>query len=730
VRSRTFDRRVTGSEQAGSVERPSRKAWSWDHVRAKVAAIPIAAWLVAFVAASAMARFVLALGDPAPFIFQDELLYSELAKSYAATGHFALRDVPGSAGVAPLYPVLISPAYALFENVPQAYLAVKAINSLLMSLAAVPIYLTARRLLAPLPSLVAAGLSLTMPWLVYTTLVMTENAFYLVFVCWFLALVLMLERPTLTRQAAMLVLVGLAYETRAQAVALVPALVTALVLVALGDAWFGNARPRWRAALSRAAAFWPTWLALVLGTVVFAVVELGIRGKTVSDSLFGSYAVLGQVDYSIKAVLRWTLWEAGELDVVVGVIPFAAFLAVVLAGCRRESTSPALRAFAAAALATSFWILLEVGAFASSPHSHRMEERNFFYVVPFLLIALVLWAWRGVGRESPAAASAALLAGALPGVVPLADFINENTVNDSFGLLNILVLRDKVGAAPDNLNMAVVLASIAAAGLFLFLPRRWSMVAPALVFAFFAYGNRSVEFFTDNGSRAARHAGTEERRDWIDQTVGHHAQVATVLTRNRDRLTLWENEFFNRSVRNVYSFVGRIDGLPHESVGVDPNTGALTANGKAVGSEYVLADTTLLVDGEELARDPKIGLALYRTAGTIRFSAAIAGLYPDDWSGPTLTYLRYACEGGALTVVLKQRPVTVVARSSGRELGRIVLQPVPKTYRFTVPLVQRNGGCQVDFSVHPTAVPAQVPGAGGDSRELGVHVRNFVFRPR
>ena len=43
------------------------------------------------------------------------------------------------------------------SRLPHAYLAVKAINSLLMSLAAVPVYLVARRMLAPLPSLVAAG---------------------------------------------------------------------------------------------------------------------------------------------------------------------------------------------------------------------------------------------------------------------------------------------------------------------------------------------------------------------------------------------------------------------------------------------------------------------------------------------------------------------------------------------------------------------------------------------
>ena len=73
----------------------------------------------------------------APFIMTDELIYSELGRSFAASGSFAIRDVPTS-GYGVLYPVLIAPAYALFDSLTDAYAAVKVINSLAMSLAAVP----------------------------------------------------------------------------------------------------------------------------------------------------------------------------------------------------------------------------------------------------------------------------------------------------------------------------------------------------------------------------------------------------------------------------------------------------------------------------------------------------------------------------------------------------------------------------------------------------------------
>ena len=53
----------------------------------------------------------------------------------------------GSYGV--VYPVLVSPAYRAFSSVPDAYAAAKGINSILMSLAAVPAYFLARRVVQP-----------------------------------------------------------------------------------------------------------------------------------------------------------------------------------------------------------------------------------------------------------------------------------------------------------------------------------------------------------------------------------------------------------------------------------------------------------------------------------------------------------------------------------------------------------------------------------------------------
>ena len=114
--------------------------------RSLVRAVPVWAWLTAIVAVSALARFVLALRVEAPWIMVDELIYSELARGLADGDGWSIRGVATNA-YGFVYPLLLAPAYALFDSLPQAYAAVKAINSVVISLAALPAYFLARRVL-------------------------------------------------------------------------------------------------------------------------------------------------------------------------------------------------------------------------------------------------------------------------------------------------------------------------------------------------------------------------------------------------------------------------------------------------------------------------------------------------------------------------------------------------------------------------------------------------------
>ena len=82
-------------------------------MRNRVRAVPAWAWVGTLVAVSTLVRFAFARHMVGPWIMIDEIVYSELAKSFAAHGHFLVRGVP-SHGYGLVYPVVIAPAWRAF----------------------------------------------------------------------------------------------------------------------------------------------------------------------------------------------------------------------------------------------------------------------------------------------------------------------------------------------------------------------------------------------------------------------------------------------------------------------------------------------------------------------------------------------------------------------------------------------------------------------------------------
>src|SRR5262245_40434163 len=164
------------ADDAALIRRSRGRAGAFALVRA----VPVWVWLVGLVVVSTLIRYALSRRAVAPWIMIDELIYSELAKSFAATGHFMILDHASNV-YEYVYPLLLSPAWAIFHAVPKAYDAAKAINAVVMSLAAVPAYFLARRVLGTWLSLAAAALAVSVPSMVYTATLMTENAFYPLF---------------------------------------------------------------------------------------------------------------------------------------------------------------------------------------------------------------------------------------------------------------------------------------------------------------------------------------------------------------------------------------------------------------------------------------------------------------------------------------------------------------------------------------------------------------------
>ena len=200
-----------------------------------------------------------------------------------------------------------------------------------MSLAAIPAYLLARRRAArPASSLLAALLAVALPSLVYTGTLMTENAFYPRSCSRRGRCCARSSEPTLRRQLVLLAACGVVTLVRVQA----------LAVVAGGADRAAPAPPRRPQAAARRG---------------FRCLRHRRRRRRARRSARSSRAagrsracsaptqVVGEESYDVGDVLKYLLWHLAELDLYVGVIPFAAFL---LLAARIRSLEPRVQAFA------------------------------------------------------------------------------------------------------------------------------------------------------------------------------------------------------------------------------------------------------------------------------------------------------------------------------------------------------------------------------------------------
>jgi hypothetical protein len=653
-----------------------------------------------------------------PWIMIDEIVYSELAKSFASTGHFAVRDVP-TGGYGVVYPMLISPAYALFRSIPTAYSALKGINSLLMSLAAVPAYLLARRVVSMWSALVVALLTVAIPSTLYAGTVMTENAFYPVFLLAALALVVALERPRFMTVILFLIALALAYETRAQAVAVLPAALTApLVSAALAR------RPREISA--------HRLLYLLVGglSALFLLAEIA-RGRSVS-SLLGAYAAATHQSYDVGTVARWLLWHLAELDFYVGVVPV---LALILLSARGPALSAAERAVVATTLSLLVWVGVEVAAFASQPSVQRIEERNLFYLAPLLFTCLMMWIERGLPRPRAAFTVGGVAVVALAAAIPYERFIDTSATSDTFGVLALWSMAEWFSVPAQDIRWVVAGIAVVFVAVAFFVPRRAALVLPLLVLGLYVAAVQPIDSRTHRASIGALFQGiTRADRDWITAAAGSRdpGSVAILWAGATDRLTVNENEFFNRDVGPVYTLNGPVPGgLAQTALRIDPSTGRYLAAGNNVQVRDVLVETGTSVVGRKIGADQRKGLVLLRVDGPLRAVYLVHGIDADAWAGRTATYRQFACDGGQLLVTLGSdaqlfhQPQVVEALERGRRVGVARVQP-NATSTLRVPLIPApNGACVVRFRVSRTLVPALVLRNSTDTRALGIRFLGF-----
>jgi 4-amino-4-deoxy-L-arabinose transferase-like glycosyltransferase len=591
------------------------------------------------------------------------MIYAELGRNVWESGHLNIlgQDAPFYSLA---HPALVGLPLALFDT-SFGYDVARVLQALVMSLVAVPVFLWGRRLMSETWALAAAALTLSIPGLAYSGLLMTETVFLpaVTLAAW--AMWRVLVAPTPRAQALLLGAIALAVLTRLQGLVLVPVFVLAVLLYA-GSLRSWTPVRRLAPALGALAALAILWL--LLGG-------------------FGAYGPAGEAGYDVADSLRFIAYHAADALLLVAVVPACALVQLFI---QHRKLEPPVGAYLAVAIALTLGLVAEVGIFASR-YVGRLAERDLLGLVPVLFLGLALWLDHGAPRTRLSSSLIALGAVAVVLVLPLGRLVHKAALPDAFMLVPVWELGS---------YEAVVWGFAGAAALaFALLPRRALVALPvalALVFGVTSVQASRFEAKEAAGLKEAFFAGDPE---WIDNTAS--GNVAYFYDGEPHWNAVWEYVFWNRKLRHVYWLNGtrRVPGpLPQQRV-------APAADGTLApdAPPFLLASTAFTFFGAPVASIAQTGLVqkglvLWQVEPPLRLSTVRTGVQGSgDIYGPA-GMTAYACTGGsfALTLVAKGAPVTVVLQSGANRVER-TLAP-EEVWSPSVPGAPVDGRCTLDLT--------------------------------
>jgi hypothetical protein len=572
---------------------------------------------VAVIALSSFAVWAaLGYAASAPRFFMDELYYMKAGVSLAQ-GH-GLQFEGTSWGYGPIFPLVIAGLVRATSSQETTYELIKVANAAFFALASAPIYLLARRVLAPWPSVAVVALCALMPSSMYASVSMTESLGYLA-ACWTIyATLRALERPSVTRQVVAVGATAVSVGVRPQLVALFAAYLAGLGLaLAIGPT-------SWR---SQVRKLWPTWLAVVVG--VAWVARPLVQGKGVGTSL-GSYSSLAQ-SYDPLQIAKWFSYHVGDLALYLGVAPLVV-APIVLVGWWKRARQGSERDAALVSLfvAENLIGIGLIAAFASTSFGLGiLYDRYLFYLVPLWLIAFISWICDGMlkpVRPLVVGVAASVIAVAtLPfGVVARSSWFQhfEAVATGLWGKVGLVVAHVPHGSVR---VVGLVFASVVA-GAVVALTRRHAWVLVTVV-AGVLIANSALSWRSAFVPRSTYGLDAAGPRNWIDRAVGPRQRVAVLVVARpcpearAERFSSLEADYFNRSVRDVV-YLGGEGGSAATALTLRSD-GALVRNSGAIfWQPYVVAPPGVVLAGERLATGMATNLVLWHVGDRARVQNA------------------------------------------------------------------------------------------------------------
>src|SRR5262249_13162357 len=273
-----------------------------------------------------------------------------------------------------VYPLLIAPAFA-DGYVPHDLFVAHLIGAWVMSSAGIPAFLLARRVTGRLDAaLVAGALAVCVPWIVYSSMLMTEVAAYPAFLWALLAMQRALTAPSARNDVVALAATALAFFARTELIALVVVLPIALIAYERG-----SLRNSVRAHRVLGAAY----VVIAVGAVVLAATGhlsrvVGIYGVYTQNASVLSSAFFGSlVEHAVTFALALAV-----LPAVVG----AGWLA---ANVVRPAASREAQALACLGSMTVVVLIVQATDF-DVRYTGYVHDRFLLYLAPIVVIGMLV----------------------------------------------------------------------------------------------------------------------------------------------------------------------------------------------------------------------------------------------------------------------------------------------------------------------------------------------------
>jgi hypothetical protein len=621
--------------------------------------------LAAVVGASFVIRTVVAWLRAAPALFPDEYTYAALGRSIAESGRPLVR------GASPHFPALLQPILTapawLIGDVDTAFRLVQAIGALAMSLAAVPVFLVARRLgLSARVALAFAALAVLVPDLVYVSFVSAEAIAYPLVLTAVCSAHGALVRPTRRGQLAFVAAASLATLARIQ-FGIVP------VVYVVAAAAIGMRERRLKAALREQA------LTLSIFTLAGAAAIASGPGRAL-----GVYRGLFDHHAPVLSVAHWSALDLMTLAYSAGwiVVP-GALLGLWFSVVRPRSRDELAFGVLATILVPA--VILEAAVLqASIPFAGEIQERYIFYAVPLVGLFFALYASRGWPARVPHLALAAALV-LISVRLPLSAYAVAATLDGSPILFAVYWLSGRLGGAGNGASVVAAAAGLmsAAAALASRRPRLGTpLVLGIALLAASAASAGAVAFDVEN-TRLAKERLLPADPSWVDRArVGHSSLLQAW---GGSRAASLQELFWNRSITRVLLLpaAGPFDRFPAQSAHVEDD-GALVAGGHPVVEPLVVDafGSFVRLRGARIIEEGPTA-TLWLPTGRPRLSLYAIGRYHDGWLADRgAVYLWPTAKGGTLAGRLSMRltapsngPVTLTFESPDGKRTSVRLRP-------------------------------------------------------